>query len=300
VAHLRFGGAVNRLDRGSARVPVLRTPADVLKRLGRAVLWLVVVVLLLRGLASSFSTDPAPTVAPSPAKAVAVWPDDEARAFAADFARAYLSYSPGEPQSLERFVTPELASSIAPDFGDGEERQAVGLVSVARTVKLDESTALVTVAAVVNGDTRFLAVPVARDSRGGLVVSDLPSLVAPPARAVVDTPTLEPIASSERAAIEDVLSRFLRSYLAGDSSALEYLVPAGVRIRALAQKYELLGVTSLALAAPAKGNRREVWATVRARDVESRATYGLRYRLQLVREDRWYVAAVNETTPRGG
>jgi hypothetical protein len=95
------------------------------------------------------------------------------------------------------------------------------------------------------------------------------------------------------AGIEDVLNRFLADYLAGDSSGLEYLVPAGVRIGALGQKYELLGLTSLALAAPAKGRTREVWATVRARDVESRATYGLRYRLQLVREDRWMVAAVN-------
>jgi hypothetical protein len=229
---------------------------------------------------------------------VAVWPDDEARAFAADFARAYLSYSPGEPQPLERFATPELASSIAPEFGDGKERQAVGMVAVARTAKLDDSHSLVTVAAVVNGDTRYLAVPVARDSHGGLVVSDLPSLVAPPARAVVDAPSLEPVASGERAGIEDVLHRFFSSYLSGDSSALEYLIPAGVRIGALGQKYELLGMTSLALAAPAKGRTREVWATVRARDVGSRAVYGLRYRLQLVREDRWYVAAVNSS--KGG
>lgn len=300
MAHLRFGGAVNRLDRGSARVPVVRTPGDVLKRLGRMVLWLLVVVLLLRGLASSFATDPAPEVVTAAPKPVAAWPDDQARAFAADFARAYLTYTPGEPQSLDRYVTPDLASSVAPEFGDNAERQTVGMVSVARTTKLDDSHALVTVAAAVNGDTRYLAVPVARDSHGGLVVSDLPSLVAPPAHAVIQASSLEPVASNERSGIEDVLNRFLTAYVAGDSSQLEYLVPAGVRIGALEQKYELLGVTSLALAAPAKGNRREVWASVQVRDAESRAIYGLRYRLQLVHEDRWYVAAVNETTPVGG
>jgi hypothetical protein len=300
VAHLRFGGAVNRLDRGSARVPVLRTPADVLKRLGRVVLWLLVVVLLLRGLASLFSTDtPAPTAARPAATVAAVWPDDEARAFAADFARAYLSYSPKQPQALGRFVTPELVSSIAPEYVDGEARQSVGAVSVARTAKLDASHALVTVAAAVNNETRYLAVPVARDSRGGVVVSDLPSLVAPPAHGVVDAPELEPLASSERAGIEDVLQRFMSAYLAGDSRALVYLVPAGARVGALGQKYELLGVTSVALAAPARGSSREVWATVRARDVESRAVYGLRYRLKLVQEDRWYVAAVNSSSSGG-
>jgi hypothetical protein len=31
---------------------------------------------------------------------------------------------------------------------------------------------------------------------------------------------------------------------------------------------------------------------VGAREAEPRATYGLRYRLQLVKRDRWYVSAV--------
>jgi hypothetical protein len=135
-------------------------------------------------------------------------------------------------------------------------------------------------------------VPVARDAGGGLVVTDLPSLVGPPARAAVDPPTYEPIESGERSAIEDVLDRFLTAYLAGDAQGLEYLVPPGTRVSALGQKYELLGITSLLLAAPPKGRTREVWASVRARDVQSRAIYGLRYRLRLVRDDRWYVAAV--------
>ena len=44
---------------------------------------------------------------------------------------------------------------------------------------------------------------------------------------------------------------------------------------------------------------REVLATVRARDAATGAAYGLRYRLRLVREDRWLVAAVNHD-PEGG
>ena len=74
-----------------------------------------------------------------------------------------------------------------------------------------------------------------------------------------------------------------------------YLVPAGVRMGAVAQKYELLGISSLALAAPAKGDTREVWASARARDARTRAIYSMRYRLRLVRSDRWYVAAVNSS-----
>ena len=53
------------------------------------------------------------------------------------------------------------------------------------------------------------------------------------------------------------------------------------------------GITGLVLAASARGRSRDVLATVRARDAATGASYGLRYRLELVREDRWLVAAVN-------
>jgi hypothetical protein len=307
VGHLRFGGAVSGLDRESSRAPVMRTPAGLLKRLGRVLLWVLVVVLLLRGLVAVVAPREPAAVVPSLRPASPAWPDDEARAFAADFARVYLSYSPRDPEGyvrgLQAFVAPELAGSIAPEFAEDAERQAVGAVTVARSAVLDDRHALVTVAATVTGETvatRYLAVPVARDGRGGLVVSDLPSFAAPPARASDARVAVEPLAGAERAGIEDVLSRFFAAYLAGDARELEYLVPAGVRIGALGQRHELLEVVSLSQGAPPAGREREVLATVRARDVVTRAVYPLRYRLRLVRRDRWYVAAVNTTTRQGG
>lgn len=268
----------------------LRTPADVFRRLGRGLLWLLVIVLLARGLTSMLATDDAasrPVVKPL-VHATPTWPDDEARTFAADFARAYLT----APQpSLERYVTPDLASTVAAEYEPGA-RQQVGAVSVARVASLGPAQALITVAAAVGDDTRYLAVPVARDPGGGLVVTDQPALVGPPPRAVVEAPSLEQIDSGERPAIEDVVKRFLTAYLAGDGEGLEYLVPPGTRISPVGRRYELVGITSLLLAAPPKGRARTVWTSVRARDEESRATYGLRYRLQLVRDDRWYVSAV--------
>ena len=39
--------------------------------------------------------------------------------------------------------------------------------------------------------------------------------------------------------------------------------------------------------------------TVRARDARSGAVYRLRYRVALVRADRWYVASVNESPKEG-
>ena len=305
MGHLRLGEAASRPRNESARIPGIRTASGLVKRLGRALLWMLVVVLLLRGLASVLEPrKPTPAVhAPRPAPA---WPDDDARAFAADFARAYLSYSPKRPQTSARavqaFAAPELASSVAPEYGEHAPRQAVASVMVARTAKLDARHALVTVAATVEGapTTRYLTVPVARDATGGLVVSDLPSVAAGPARASVEQPATEPLAVSERAAITPVVTRFLRAYLAGDASGLEYLVPAGVRIRAPTHGQQLVDVGELALAEPPSGHERLVLVALRARDLAGDSVSSLRYRLRLVERDRWYVAAVNEATRKGG
>lgn len=298
MGHLRVGAAF----RGPRR-DVVRTPAGLLKRLGRAVLWLLVLVLLLRGFATVMEPREPASVVAAAKPAAAVWPDDETRAFAADFARAYLTYNAKDPEAsataIRAFVEPELATAVVPEYGEDASRRAVGSVSVARVAKVDDSHALVTVAAAATGGTQYVSVPVARDANGGLVVSDLPSLTAPPALASVPAKETESLPASEREPIEDVVSRFLTAYLKGDSGELSFFVPAGTRITALAHEHELVDVTSLALAAPAQGRVRDVMATVRAKDAATGATYGLRYRLQLVREDRWLVAAVNSTEKAG-
>ncbi len=61
-----------------------------------------------------------------------------------------------------------------------------------------------------------------------------------------------------------------------------------------------MSVDSLALAVPPAGRERLVVASVSARDPASGATYELRYRLRLVRDDRWLVAAVNDATHKEG
>ena len=141
--------------------------------------------------------------------------------------------------------------------------------------------------------------PVARDANGGLVVSDLPSLAAPPARASVSSAPSESVPASERDAIEDVVSRFMELYLAGDAGGL-VVADAG---RVCGSARSISGTSSSMWCrwrslARRRGSVREVLATVRAKDAAG-ATLALRYRLRLVREDRWLVAAVNTTEKAG-
>jgi hypothetical protein len=82
--------------------------------------------------------------------------------------------------------------------------------------------------------------------------------------------------------------------VSGDSAGLAYLMPPGTWIGATVGGFELLDVGSLSTLGPDSGMRRLVLATAHVREQASGATYALRYRIRLVRRERWYVAAINE------
>jgi hypothetical protein len=270
-------------------------------------LWCVVALLLLRGASDVMAVEDRAPVRHEAREVAAGWPDDAARAFALGFARAYLTFDPKHPaaysEALGRFVSPDVAEAIVPQFERRDARQVVDDVAVAQAAVVDDRHALITVAVTLAGEhavSRHLTVPVARDGEGGLVVSDLPSFASPPLPGHDSAPELEPLTGAARVEVEDVLTRFFDAFLAGDSAQLEYLVPAGVRIGALEEPHELVALGSIAQLSGDDARERTVVAAIRARDVATGAIYGLRYRLRLVRGDRWYVAAVNQTTPKEG
>jgi hypothetical protein len=260
-------------------------------------------MLLLRGTADLLAAERPASSRAVQRSAGPAWPDDAARAFAVEFASVYLAHKPEDDPAvrarrLAAMAAPELAGELPPRYAARAAGQAVRSATVAGVVRIDGRRALVTVAATADegrGDvrTRRLTVPVARDRAGGLAVFELPSFAPAPARAAVAAARREPLIDGERAAIGDVVTRYLRAYLAGDTGGLHYLVPPGARIAGAADRAELVEPVVIAAGGPPVGDARVVLASVRARDPRSRATYALRYRLRLVRRDRWYVAALN-------
>jgi hypothetical protein len=199
-------------------------------------------------------------------------------------------------RALADLSTPGIVDALVPQLDPEGHRQRVLSAAAAAATAVDSRQALVTVAARVSGEgqrTVRLTVPVARDAHGGLVVHDLPSVAPAPLRAAVEPEQGAALVGTERTVLADVLTRFLRAYLAGDSAGLAYLVPAGTRIAATAGGFELLHLGSLSALEGGTDARRLVLATVHVRDRTSRATYALRYRIELVRRDRWYVGAIN-------
>ncbi|MDQ3767911.1 MAG: conjugal transfer protein [Actinomycetota bacterium] len=283
------------------------TPRVVLRAIGRVVLWAVVGLLLIRGAADILGGPGAPQAAgpPQGQQGAESWPGSEARAFAADFARAYLTFDPQRPEFHERATASFLAGDLRegaaldlPQDPEDGEIQTVAQTNVARAAALDGRRALITVAATVTSTTvttRYLTVPVARDQAGGLVVYDYPSFSAPPRQARVDAPATERLTGRDAQEIQDVLGRFFEAYFAGQDDDLTFFLPAGVRLEALGERYELDELVSVAYAPDSaqEGARRTVLATMRATDPETETQYLLRYRVGLVADDRWYVASIN-------
>ncbi|MCA1699623.1 MAG: conjugal transfer protein [Actinobacteria bacterium] len=279
-------------------------PASVLlRRIGRVVLWVFIAIVVARGLGAIFSGDPESLTQAQAEGALAAqtFPDDEARAYAVQFTRAFLTFTPAHPDyhelSVRPFLAAQLRESAALELPERGASQTVTAATVARAKLLGRNRALVTVAAtVVNRTvtTRYLTVPVARDSAGGLVVYDYPAFSSPPPPAgsvpTDDPGTLEGPGAKE---IPDLLRRFFAAYLDGRQlDDLSYFLIRGARVTPLVQRYRLRDVLGVSQVGEGVGPDRTVLVTMRARDPETRAEYTLRYRAIVVLRDRWYVKAL--------
>jgi hypothetical protein len=260
-----------------------------LRSAGRVALWIAVGIVLIRGVGSIVS-EPAATIGGAGVEAGG-FPDDEARAFAVRFASAYLDPPPG---GLAGYLADGLSDTAAVTLPRGPGAK-VAWATVAREASLGDSRALVTVAALTDtGASRYVTVPVARDERGGLVVSALPSFSPPPPRAALGGEDVEPLTGPGSEAVGDLAERFLRAYLSGgDSDALAYLLAPGAAVTPMPGGLAVVSFDGAdQIAATATVRRRSVRVSVTVRDRETGAVYPLGYRLEVARRDRWYVAAV--------
>jgi hypothetical protein len=262
-------------------------------------LWSGVAVVLARGVGAILAGPHGSTVGPPVwRERAAVFPDAEARAFAVSFTQAYLTVSPRRERRRER----ALSSFFAPGVGEQAAVRvpphgpavAVAQAAVARETMLGEGRALVTVAASLSdGRAVYLSVPLARDEHGGLAVYDLPSFGAPPPAGEVAAHEPAPLTGAEADAVRDVTGRFLEAYVAGSGSqSLAYYLVPGARVARMHDGLRLIGIDEIARDRETPAGEIALAVQVRVRDGVTRAVYPQRYRLMLVKRDRWCVAAV--------
>ena len=152
------------------------------------VLWVALLVIAFRGLTEIvFNTASAPAGGGTGPRSVVggQFPASLAEAYAAEFGRVYLSFSPQNQgqreQALAAFV-PAGVLAANPNLGwNGTGQLNLQAEQVAGITVRDPRHAVVTLLALVNGQLIQLGVPVAASGGGGVVVSGEPAwLSAPP------------------------------------------------------------------------------------------------------------------------
>ncbi len=263
-----------------------------LRGIGRAALWTVVALLLVRG-TSSVLSPPVDAAAPSKASVV----DEAGDAFAVHFAREYLS----EPSFAA--LSPLLADGAR--IGSGHPPASPGAevtqAEVVRRRALGDGQAVVTVACDLrDARTLYLAVPIVRSGAGEVAALGAPSFVAAPAVAGVDTSERpQPLAGPDAAAIEALVGEVP----AGLPLRRQRGPPSPTSWRPARESFPSAARSSCSAPSGAgqlghgEGPRRAVVASARVRDPHerresTRSTTGC----ELVKRGRWYVQASREVS----
>ena len=276
------------MNNQSLRVARLRARAP------RALLTCAVVILCAAGLRAVIAGPSAPVVVP--ARTVTGDGDQGARAFAEGFVRAYLTWDGAALEQREQALAPYLADDLDSDGGAApgtQTKQRVVWTAVLGSHRSGERD-LVTVAAQTTRDLVYVDVPVSRNDRGFLAVSAYPAFIGPPAT----DPHVKRAAEEQVADVDlkTVVTRALTNYLSRTNRNLLADLTPGAVVSLPPQTLEVTDVVDVNWVA----EPRRVAITVNAIDAR-KVSWTLRYEVDIVRRDRWYVQSLEvDPTFKGG
>ena len=232
----------------------------------RVVLWTALLVIAFRGItAIVFNQASAPAGGGTgPQSASGQFPVTLAEAYAAEFGRVYLSFSPQNQgqreQALAAFV-PASLSAANPNLGwNGTGQLNLQAVQVAGITVQDPRHAVVTLLALVNGQLLQLGVPVAA-SGGGVVVSGEPAWLSGPPQIAL-RPAAAPRGSDQvaQSQLMNELPAFFQAYANGDSVTLNKFAVRGVSLTGLGGAVTFDSISALHV--PPGGATRQITVTV--------------------------------------
>ncbi|HYM44956.1 MAG TPA: conjugal transfer protein [Solirubrobacteraceae bacterium] len=277
---------------GRARVTVSAKPLWRI-RLGRELPRYLVCGLSLAGLLASarFAIAPPRPAAPARARSAAPPRDLAAEGYAQLFARAYLTWEASDPEAHRRALGPFVGSGMEPDAGlqppaGGEER--VQWTEVVQERVATPGVHVYTVAAQTDGaGLLYLSVSVARAREGGLELAGYPAFVGAPASAPASAGGK--LREVGEPALQTVVERALRNYLAASGAELAADLAPGARVSLPAQGLSLEAVQRVDWS-PEGGDA--LSAVVQAQDGRG-VRYTLAYELDMTLvAGRWEVAAI--------
>ena len=282
----------------------------------RVVLWAALLIIAFRGItAIVFNQASAPAGGGTgPQSATGQFPVSLAEAYATEFGRVYLSFSPQDQgqreQALAAFV-PASVLAANPNLGwNGTGQLNLQAVQVSGITVQDPRHAVVTLLALVNGQLMRLGVPVA-SSGSGVTVSGEPALLSAPPQISPPPPAAsrgsDQVAQSQ---LNNELPAFFQAYANGDSAALNRFLAPGVSLTGLGGAVAFDSITALHV--PPGGATRQITVTViwqlpdqgglaagnPGMTSELEMTYGMSV-LDL-QSDKWYVKEIGASTEAVG
>jgi hypothetical protein len=232
----------------------------------RVVLWAGLLIIAFRGItAIVFNTAAAPAGGGTGPQSAAgqQFPVALAEAYATEFGRVYLSFSPQNQgqreQALAAFV-PASVLAANPNLGwNGTGQLNLQAVQVAGINVQDPRHAVVTLLALVSGQLIQLGVPVAASGSGVAVSGEPAWLSAPPQ---ISAPAAaprgsDPVAQSQ---LNNELPAFFQAYANGDSATLNKFAVRGVSLTGLGGTVTFGSISALHV--PAGGATRQITVTV--------------------------------------
>jgi hypothetical protein len=230
----------------------------------RVVLWTALLVIAFRGITAIVFSHAAAPQGGGPGAGGEQFPVSLAEAYATEFGRVYLGFSPQSQglreQALAAFV-PAGVLAAEPNLGwNGAGQLNIQSLQVAGIKVEDPQHAVVTLLALLNGQLMELGVPVAATGhRRGLVVSGEPAwLPAPP-----QIPP--PVASrgTDRVAQSQLMNElpaFFQAYASSDSAALNRFLVRGAPVTGLGGAVVFDSISALHV--PPGGASRQITVTV--------------------------------------
>lgn len=250
------------------------------RAVGRVALWALVAILLLRGVGAIVASDESniPTTDPAGAGRVV---DDRIASVAVRFARDYFA----DPRGVARRGTPTRGT------GSDGPGPGVAQAEVSGVRQIAPEVSVVTVACeLFSGQVKNLAIPI-REDTDEITVLGAPYLVAGSSGAVFEPERGAPLSGTDAEAISKLVTRFIGAYASTSTPAdLVYFVVPGSTVKPLGG-FDLVGEPDVAQLDDGDTTR-TVAARAGLKDQATGVTYPVRYRLDLVKHKRWFVADV--------
>ncbi len=285
----------------------------IFQRIGRVILWTLIIFLIFRGIGSLFNKNEAAEaeVLINEFISTADYKDEverEAAAFAERFAREYFTYDRNDISDYEKRVksfVPSYVSIDARNYGNGKtnvlntnvynvewfkDNQLNVYVSAKiqydQEIQEDEET----VRQVIEDDVSIV-VPI-MEKEGQYAVEDLPAIITVPQKANINGEyyTGATVSDERSDQIESVLENFFKTYYSGNSGEISYYMHENQNINGLEGRYSLISLGSVRTFEAKAENEYFSIVNLSIEDAISKVHFNQNFNVSLVQKDgRYYI-----------